>query len=366
IELAIVDRAFGEGWVRPRPPARPTGCTAAVIGSGPAGLAAAQQLTRAGHSVTVFERDDRIGGLLRYGIPDYKLEKWVIDRRIEQMSAEGTRFQTGADVGADLPVDQLRRRFGAIVVATGAQRQRELGLAGRELAGVEPAMEYLVQCNRRVAGLPVAGRRITAAGKHVVVLGAGDTSADCLGNALREGALSVTEIAHGPTPPSGRRPLATWPEWPFLLRTYGAHQEGGAREWQIETTELLSSGGRLTGLRGRRVEFPGYEGLGPRTPPRETGAEVTFTADLLLVAIGFAGVEDAPVHSHLGLEIGDRGTIVVDAELATDVPGVFAAGDCVRGADLIVTAIADGRRAAQRADSHLQALRREPSGAAAG
>jgi glutamate synthase (NADPH) small chain len=335
IELAIVDRAFAEGWVRPRPAAAATGRSVAIVGSGPAGLAAAQQLARAGHAVTVFERDEEPGGLLRFGIPDFKLEKWLIDRRVDQLLAEGVRIEVGSSVGPSLGADDLAARFDAVLLATGAQRQRPLRLPGADLHGVEPAMAYLAGRNRAVARRPPAAA-ITAAGKHVVVLGGGDTSADCLGCALREGALSVTEIAHGPTPPARRTPLATWPEWPFLLRTYPAHHEGGSREWELEPTALAGADGAVHRVHGRRA----------------TGAEAAFPAGLVLVAIGFAGVEDDPVYVQFGVDVAN-GTVAAGPGGDTGVPGVFAAGDCVRGADLIVTAIADGRAAAAAVHAQL-------------
>jgi glutamate synthase (NADPH) small chain len=347
IEMAIVDRAFAEGWVRPAPAATATGMSVAVVGSGPAGLAAAQQLVRAGHAVTVFERDEAPGGLLRLGIPDFKLEKWLIDRRVEQLLAEGVRIEVGTAVGEHLPAQDLAARFDAVLLATGAQRQRPLELPGAGLRGIEPAMAYLVGRNRGVAGVRTDARAITAAGKHVVVLGGGDTSADCLGCALREGARSVTEIAHGPTPPGRRTPLATWPQWPFVLRTYPAHQEGGSRQWEIEPTALAGDAGEVAAVHGRRVAYPGFDGAGPRPQARATGEEARFPADLVLVAIGFAGVEDDPVYGQLGVDVA-AGTVAAGPGGATSVPGVFAAGDCVRGADLIVTAIAEGRAAAAR------------------
>jgi glutamate synthase (NADPH/NADH) small chain len=330
IEMAIVERAFSEGWVRPRPAAVASGRSVAIVGSGPAGLAAAQQLARAGHAVTVFERDAAPGGLLRFGIPDFKIEKWVVDRRIEQLLAEGVRIEVGADVGARLPAGELAARFDAVLLATGAQWQRTLDLPGAGLAGVEPALPYLAGRNRSVAGAS-SGRAITAAGRDVVVIGGGDTSADCLGCALREGARSVTEIAHGPSPPLRRTPLETWPEWPFLLRTYAAHEEGGRREWQVEPTAIEEAGGKACAVHGRRVAA--------------AGGDVVFAADLVLVAIGFAGVEPDPVYEQLAVPL-HGGTVAAGAGGVTVVPGVFAAGDCVRGADLIVTAIAEGRAAA--------------------
>jgi glutamate synthase (NADPH/NADH) small chain len=345
IEMAIVDRAFASRWVRPRPAEESTGRSVVIVGSGPAGLAAAQQLARSGHAVTVFERDEAPGGLLRHGIPDFKLEKWLIDRRIDQLLAEGVAIETGVDVGAGLGGDELHARFDAVVLATGAQRPRPLDLPGADLVGVEPALAYLIQQNRRVGGRSAGPAPITAAGKDVVVLGGGDTSADCLGCALREGARSVTEIAHGPTPPLGRAPLATWPEWPFVLRTYGAHDEGGRREWQLEPTAIAGAGGQVRAVHGRRVEFAGFDGVGRRPAARATGAEDVFAADLVLVAAGFSGVEDDPIYGQIGVPVA-AGTVATGPGGETAVAGVYAAGDCVRGADLIVTAIADGRAAA--------------------
>jgi glutamate synthase (NADPH) small chain len=360
IEWAIVERAWEEGWIVPQPAAVSSGRTVGVIGSGPAGLAAAQQLARAGHAVTVYERDDRPGGLLRYGIPDFKLEKTLIDRRVEQLVAEGVVFACGVDVGGDVTLAELRERHDAIVLATGAQRHRALALPGSELAGVHLAMDYLVQQNRRVAGLPVTGPELSGRGLRVAILGGGDTSADCLGNVLRESCASVVEIAHGPTPPAQRRPLKTWPEWPFVLRTYPAHEEGGEREWQLATYALEGDEGRVQRLRARRVEFPGFAETGVRTPV-ETG-EVTLDVDLVLVAIGFTGVDtDDPIYAQLGLDLNPRATVPVDRSFATAAPGVYAAGDCVRGADLIVQAIADGREAARAVDLALQGASALPS-----
>jgi glutamate synthase (NADPH) small chain len=354
IEMAIVDRAFAEGWVRPRPPAARTGRSVAIVGSGPAGLAAAQQLARAGHAVTVFERDEAPGGLLRFGIPDFKIEKWLIDRRVEQLLAEGVRIEVGSSVGLAVSGNDLAARFDAVLLATGAQRHRPLELPGAGLRGVEPAMAYLAGRNRVVAGGGQGPAAITAAGKDVVILGGGDTSADCLGCALREGARSVTEIAHGPTPPRRRAPLATWPQWPFLLRTYAAHQEGGRREWEIEPTAIAGEGGAVRAVHGRRVAYPGFAGVGPRPAAEVTGEDVVAAAGLVLVAIGFAGVEPDPVYDQLGVAV-DSGTVATCAGGDTGVPGVFAAGDCVRGADLIVTAIAEGRAVAAAVHEHLGA-----------
>ena len=362
IEWAIVERAWEEGWITPEPAAQRSGHSVGVVGSGPAGLAAAQQLARAGHAVTVYERDDRAGGLLRYGIPDFKLEKNLIDRRVDQLVAEGVAFAFGVSAGGDLPFDELRVRHDAVVLATGAQRHRALALPGAELAGVHLAMEYLVQQNRRVAGLPVRGPEVSARGRRVAILGGGDTSADCLGNVLREGCASVVEIAHGPTPPLQRNPQRTWPEWPFLLRTYPAHEEGGEREWQLESYALEGDDGHVQRLRARRVEFPGFAETGTRQPIPVADGEVVLDVDLVFVAIGFTGVEsDDPLYGQLGLELGPRDTLPVDGTFATALRGVFAAGDCVRGADLIVQAIADGREAARSVDLALQGASALPS-----
>ena len=359
IELAIVERAFAEGWVRPQASPAATGRSVAIVGSGAAGLAAAQQLTRAGHAVTVFERDELPGGLLRFGIPDFKLEKRLIDRRVDQLMAEGVRIEVGSSVGPDLDARDLAARFDAVLLATGAQRHRPLDLPGAGLHGVEPAMAYLAGRNRHVAGdaRPAA---ITAAGKDVVVIGGGDTSADCLGCALREGARSVTEIAHGPTPPAGRTPLATWPDWPFLLRTYAVHEEGGRREWEVEPTAIAGSAGTVTAVHGRRVTYPGFTGVGRRPTATATGQEAVFPAGLVLVAVGFAGVEDDPVYAQLGVTV-EGGTVSAGPGGDTGVPGVFAAGDCVRGADLIVTAIAEGRAAAAAVHARLAARAAVPA-----
>ena len=363
IEWAIVERGFAEGWIGPERSEFSTGRSVGIVGSGPAGLAAAQQLARAGHAVTVYERDERPGGLLRYGIPDFKLEKQLIDRRVNQLESAGVHIVCGISVGLDVSISGLRGLHDALVIATGAQQHRDLQLPGRRLRGVEFAMNYLTQQNRRVAGLPVYDEPITAAGKHVVILGGGDTSADCLGNALREGALSVTELAHGPTPPGVRDPQHTWPEWPFLLREYAAHGEGGEREWQVVTTALVGAE-RVTALHGQRVEFPGFAATGVRNPVTVPDGEITLPADLVLIAVGFTGIErDDPVYSDPELVLSDRSTLAV-SDYATSLDRVFAAGDCVNGADLIVSAIASGREAARAVDRALQGATALPARAA--
>jgi glutamate synthase (NADPH/NADH) small chain len=345
IELAIAERALEEGWVEPQPATSSTGRSIGIVGSGPAGLACAQQLARAGHAVTVYERDDRPGGLLRFGIPDFKLDKRSVDVRIAQLEAEGVVFECGVECGVDLDTAELRARHDAVVIATGAQRQRDLSLPGRELAGIHLAMPYLIAQNRRVAGLAADPAAPSAAGKRVAILGGGDTSADCLGNVLREGAVSVIEIAHGPTPPRQRQPQKSWPEWPALLRSYPVHDEGGEREWQIETVGFEGRDGRIDHLRARRLEYPEHAATGSRrSVPVE---DMLLEIDLVLLAIGFVGIEPQDgLSESLGLGVSPRGTIETGPDLATGVDNVFACGDCVRGADLIVTAIADGRRAA--------------------
>jgi glutamate synthase (NADPH/NADH) small chain len=351
IEYAIAERAWSNGFVTPAAVPAATGRSVAVIGSGPAGLAAAQQLARAGHRVVVFERDDVPGGLLTYGIPDYKLEKRLVERRVEQLEAEGVVFRCGCEAGIDVGVDELRARFDAIVLATGAQQQRELDLPGRALDGVHLALPYLRDRNRAVGGRPAWDAPISAAGKRVVVLGGGDTSADCLGCALREGATSVIEIAHGPQPPSRRDPLRTWPEWPKLLRSYPAHGEGGDRRFAFVTTGLEGSNGTLQRLVGKRVEFAPTAPDEPRRPVDVEGGREALDVDLVLIAIGFTGPERADgLLDGLGVRLAHRGTVLAQPDGTTSVEGVYAAGDCVLGADLIVTAIAAGRRAAAAVD----------------
>ena len=349
IELSIINRAFEEGWVVPKPPPPEirTGKRVAVVGSGPAGLAAAQQLNRAGHSVVVFEKDDRIGGLLRYGIPDYKIEKWVVDRRVDLMAEEGVEFRTNSYVGHDPSADELRREFDAVILAVGALQGRELPVPGRELDGIHLAMEYLVQQNRRVAGLPVEGGEISAKNRNVVILGGGDTSADCLGNAHREGCASVKVLTHGPRPPNFPDPLE-WPDWPFVLHTYPVHEEGGERGWSVAVTGFSGENGHVEKMHAVRTE---------RTPDRRTvpieGTDFEIEADLVLFAIGFTGPVRDRFLDELDLGYTERGAIRSEDGFATREPGIFVAGDAKRGADLIVTAIAEGRKAARQADEHL-------------
>ncbi|QIN84586.1 glutamate synthase small subunit [Rubrobacter tropicus] len=356
IERSIIERAFEEGWVvpRPPPPEKRTGKRVAVVGSGPAGLAAAQQLNRAGHTVVVFEKDDRIGGLLRYGIPDYKMEKRVVDRRLAQLEEEGVEFRANAHVGENPTTDDLGCEFGAIVLAVGALQGADIDLPGREFDGIHPAMDYLVQQNRRVAGLPVEGKEISARGKRVIVLGGGDTSADCLGNANREGAASIKVLTHGPRPPEPPDPLR-WPDWPFVLHTYPVHEEGGERGWNVTVTGFSGGGGRVEKMHAVEVERSS-DGRVRRRP----GTEFEVDADLVLLAIGFTGPVRDRLLEDLKLEFGERGAIASDDRYGTGVPGVFVAGDARRGASLIVWAIAEGRKAARQADLYLMGESRLP------
>jgi glutamate synthase (NADPH/NADH) small chain len=349
IEQRIIDRAFEEGWVHADPPAHRTGKRIAVIGSGPAGLAAAQQLNRAGHWVTVYEKSDRIGGLLRYGIPDFKLEKTILDRRLELMSAEGVSFEPNYNIGIDISADELRERFEAVVICIGSGQPRDLNVPGRELRGVHFAMEYLPQQNRRAAGdLVPAQTAISARGKRVVILGGGDTGADCLGNVHRERCASVHQFELLPRPPDTRPEANPWPTWPVIMRTSSAHEEGGIRDYSIETTSFTGSAGKLQQLHAVRVEQRIVDGR-PQFV-HVAGTEFSMDVEVVLLAMGFVH----PVHDgfveQLGVALDPRGNIAVDADFQTTVPGVFAAGDAHRGQSLIVWAIAEGRQAARGCD----------------
>ena len=359
VEVSIIDRAFEEGWVRAAPPAHRTGRKVAVVGSGPAGLACAQQLNRAGHQVTVYERDDRIGGLLRYGIPDFKIEKWILDRRIDLLSAEGVAFETGYDIGVDITGAELRARFDAIVLAMGAGQPRDLPVPGRELDGVHFAMEYLPQQNRRVAGeLIPPSETITARGKRVIILGGGDTGADCLGNVHREGCASVHQFELLPPPPAERAADNPWPQWSVIMRSSSAHEEGGIRDYSISTTGLSGSNGHVERLHAVRVEMVRSDGRMRFEPV--AGSEFAMDADLVLLAMGFLGPVRPGVVEELGVDLDGRGNIVTDADYQTSVPGVFAAGDARRGQSLIVWAIAEGRQAARGCDRVLMGSTRLP------
>ena len=347
IERSIADRAFDEDMIRPQPPKQRTGKKVAVIGSGPAGMAAAQQLARAGHSVTLFERDDRIGGLLTYGIPDFKMEKSLVERRVLQMSAEGVSFKAGVEVGKHLTADDLRSSFDATVLTIGSRKPRDLEVPGRELPGVHYAMDFLTQQNRRVAGdkVPDEGA-ILATGKRVIVIGGGDTGSDCIGTSHRQGAKSVTSFEIMPRPPEDRAAVTPWPMWPLLLRTSSSHEEGGARDWSV-STERITGDGKVEKLHCVRVEFKGgkFE--------RVAGSEFTLDADLVLLAMGFVHPEHPGIVTDLGLKLDRRGNVQIDDNFMSSVPGVFAAGDCQRGQSLVVWAIADGRKAARAVDKFL-------------
>jgi glutamate synthase (NADPH/NADH) small chain len=364
MEVAIIDRAFEEGWVKPVPPEARTGKTVAVVGSGPAGLACAHQLNRAGHHVTVFERADRIGGLLRYGIPDFKMEKWIIDRRTQVMEAEGITFKTGVNVGYDVDADQLRAEFDTIVLSGGATKSRDLPIPGRDLDGVHFAMEFLPQQNKRVAGDEVAHRTgrwwfsdhdrdILAEGKHVIVIGGGDTGSDCVGTSNRQGAKSVTQFELLPKPPEDRPANQPWPYWPMKLRSSSSHREGCDRYWSISTKRFDGEGGRLKSLTTVEVEWvPPTNGSRPELK-EIAGSEKTWPADLVLLAMGFLGPEPDGIISQLGVELDPRSNVQADENYMTSVPGVFACGDLRRGQSLVVWAISEGREAARGVDQYL-------------
>ena len=346
VEVEIIDRAFAEGWVVPLPPATLTGRTVAVIGSGPAGLAAAQQLTRAGHAVTVFERDDAPGGLLRYGIPEFKMEKRHLDRRLGQMRAEGTEFRCGVEAGVDVTADELRAGFDAVVLCGGARVPRDLPLPGRELDGIYQAMEYLPPSNRAVAAHPAApvDPVISARGRHVVIIGGGDTGADCLGTSHRQGAASVTQLEILPRPPQARPGHQPWPTYPMIYRVSSAHEEGGERAYALSTLEFLGDHhGRV-----RALQLADAKGFDP-----VPGTEHELPCDMVLLAMGFTGAERPGLLTDLGVGFDQRGNVARDGSYATSVPGVFAAGDMGRGQSLIVWAIAEGRSAAASVDRYL-------------
>ena len=348
IEKTIIEHAFRENWIRPEPPPARTGKRVAIVGSGPAGLAAAQQLNRAGHSVTVFEKADRIGGLLRYGIPEFKMEKWVLDRRLEQMLAEGVKFETNVNVGRTITGDELRAKFDAILLAGGAEAPRDLPVPGRELKGIHFAMEFLPQQNRRCAGDEVPNQ-ILATDKHVVIIGGGDTGADCLGTSHRQKAASVHQFEILPRPPEERAAQTPWPLWPLQLRVESSHEEGGIRDWSIATTRFTGDqNGNVKKLHAVRVGPP------PKFEPIP-GSEFTLDADLVLLAMGFTGPRKGGILDQLGVSLDARGNVDANADYSTNVPGVFAAGDMRRGQSLIVWAIAEGRQAAEGLNRYLSA-----------
>jgi glutamate synthase (NADPH/NADH) small chain len=368
IEVSIADRAFDEGWVVPEPPATRTGKTAAVVGSGPAGLAAAQQLNRAGHQVTVFERADRPGGLLLYGIPDFKLEKSRVWRRIDQMRAEGIEFRTGAIVGVYVSVSQLRDDYDALLLTGGATHPRDLEIPGRDLAGVHFAMEFLPQQNKVNQGDTIADQ-ILATGKHVIVIGGGDTGSDCTGTSNRQGCASLTQFELFPIPPdvgkfprADQRPInSPWPYWPMILRTSTSHEEGCDRQFSILTKEFLSDkNGQVSGLRAAQIEWTTGDNGRP-TFEEVPASETIWPAQLVLLAMGFLGPEKDGMIDQLGVELDPRGNVQCDADYMSSVPGVFAAGDIRRGQSLVVWAIHEGREAARAVDRFLAGVSYLPS-----
>ena len=357
IELQIVERGWSEGWIVPEPAPVKTGKRVAVIGSGPAGLSAAQQLARKGHEVVVFEKSPKVGGLMRYGIPDYKLEKWIIDRRLDQIRGEGVVFETGVNAGTDISVRYLRRTFDAILIAAGATVPRDLPVPGRDLEGVHFAMEFLAQQNMRVGSESFPEEEISAAGKNVVVIGGGDTGSDCIGTSRRQGAKSIHQIEILPKPPDDRVPTNPWPTWPNVLRTSTAQEEGCDRSWSVSTKEILSAKGRVSKLRCVRLDWAEPDAAGRRAFKEVPGSEFELPADLVLLAMGFVHVEHGPLVRDLSLAVDQRGNLQVDQGRMTSTPGVFAAGDSMLGASLIVRAIDDGRQAAEGIDLYLSVKR---------
>jgi len=349
IECAIVDRAWQQGWIKPEIASHKTGKKVAVIGGGPAGMAAAQQLARAGHAVEVYERQDRVGGLLRYGIPDFKMEKSYIDRRVEQMEAEGVVFHVNAHVGVDVDIKQLQQDFDAVVLAGGSELPRDLPVAGRELGGVHFAMDFLRQQNKRVAGdeIPVS-EAISAEGKHVVVIGGGDTGSDCIGTSIRHGAASVTQLEIMPKPPEKEDKGSTWPDWPNKMRTSSSQEEGAARQWSVSTKSIKGEAGNAKTLNAISVEW------GPNGPQEVAGSEFSLKADLILLAMGFVHpVRDGMLEA-LGAELDGRGNVQANTDdYKTSVEKVFAAGDMRRGQSLVVWAIREGRQTARAVDEFL-------------
>ncbi len=354
IEHAIIDKGWNEGWVAAQIAVKKSGKRVAVIGSGPAGLACAQQLARAGHAVVLFEKNDRIGGLLRYGIPDFKMEKHLIDRRMQQMQAEGVEFRTGQHIGVNLPAQQLLAEFNALVLSAGSEQARDLKVPGRELSGVYFAMKFLEQQNRRVAGETIAADvSLTATGKHVVVIGGGDTGSDCVGTSIRQGAASVTQFELLPRPPEKENKLLTWPDWPMKLRTSSSQQEGCARDWSVATKNFSGEQGKVKTLHAIRLEWQKDQN-GAWKMHEIAGSEFNLKADLVLLAMGYMHPVQHGMLQELGIALDERGNARADTErYQTSIPNVFAAGDARRGQSLVVWAIREGRQAARAVDEFL-------------
>jgi NAD(P)H-dependent glutamate synthase small subunit len=349
IELAIAEQGWALGLIKPEPCLVRTGKRAAVVGSGPAGLAAAQELARAGHDVVVFEKQDKLGGLLRYGIPDFKLEKRFIDRRLEQLKGEGVQFETGVIAGIDISAPYMKHHFDAVLIAAGAEVPRALNLQGQKLEGVHFAMEFLKQQNRLIAGNAILPEeRIEAAGKNVVVIGGGDTGSDCVGTARRQGASSITQVELLPEPPAERRPENPWPTWPSVMRTSSSQEEGCERIWSVMTKDVAGLRGKVQALKCVRLEW-----TSPDRFSEIPGSDFELKADLVLLAMGFLHVEHGPLIKDFGVQVDKKGNVVTDGGSMTSTPGVFASGDAVSGASLVVKAIAQGRKAASGIDRYL-------------
>ncbi|MBI3012009.1 MAG: glutamate synthase subunit beta [Elusimicrobia bacterium] len=362
IELGIVEHGYEAGWIMPTPPKKRTGKTVAIVGSGPSGLACADQLNKAGHAVTVFERNDRVGGLLTYGIPDFKLEKWVVQRRVQKMQAEGVTFKTNAHVGVNVSVEEIKKNFDAIVLAGGATHARDLNVPGRDLKGVHFAMEYLPLQNKRNQGDAIPEERlISAKDKHVIVLGGGDTGSDCHGTALRQGAKSVTSIELLPKPPLQRNPNNPWPEWGRILRTSSSHEEGGDRDWSVSTKKFSGEGRIVNKIHLVRLEWKENLNGGPPEMKEIPGSEFELPADLVLLALGFLGPEKETMLKQWGITLTPRGSVQSNKDYMTNVPGIFSCGDMRRGQSLVVWAIWEGRESARGVDQYLMGATSLPS-----
>ena len=355
IELSIIEKAFAEGWVIPQPPAKETGKKIAVVGSGPAGLSAAQQLRRAGHSVTLFEKSSKIGGLLRFGIPDFKLEKCVLDRRIEQMKAEGVKFEVNVDVGVSLSAEEMKKNFDVVLLTMGAGAPRDLKIPDRELSGVHFAMEFLTLSNKAISGEITADQIISAKGKTVLVIGGGDTGSDCVGTSNRQGAKKVYQFEILPKPKEWKEPWnPSWPNWPLILRTSTSHEEGCERDWAITTKKFTGKDGKVHEAHCVRVQWDVDKTTGQYSMNEIPGSEFVLQVDLVLLAMGFVHVEHAKILTDLGVQFDSRGNVQTNGSYMSTVPGVFAAGDTVRGASLVVWAISQGRQAAQAINVYLK------------